>query len=119
MNRFWTISMRVTTREVTLLVRDEEIGDLLKARLPLSPKHPRALLTLLEGLALWRGRPLRVVLSATGPSIPWLGSDLFGDDLWPGESPLVTFAVVHRGRRRRLEGLGNFRAVRRVAEDEL
>jgi hypothetical protein len=119
MNRFWTSSLRVTPREVTLLVRDEEMGDLLKARLPLAPKHPRALLTLLEGVALWRGRPMRVALSAPGPSVPWLGSDLFGDELWPGESQLVSFAVAHPGRRRRLEGLGDFRAVRRIPEDEL
>src|SRR5262245_27218623 len=85
MIRVWTSSLRVTPREVDLLVQDEEMGDLVKARLPLAPRHPRALLTLLEGVALWRGQPLRVVLSAGGPSVPWLGSDLFGDELWPGE----------------------------------
>ena len=114
----WTSSLRVTSREVSLLIQDAEIGDLLKARLPLGPRHPRALLTLLEGIALWRGRPMRVVLSAADPSVPFLGSDLFGDELWPGESQLVSFAVAHPGRRRRLAGLGDFRAVRRGRHDE-
>ena len=36
---------------------------------------------------------------------------LFGDELWPGESPLVRFEFVHRVRRPvRLGGLGDFRA---------
>jgi hypothetical protein len=118
MIRVWTSSLRVTTREVSLLVQDDDVGDVIKARLPLAPRHPRALLTLLEGVALWRGQPLRVVLSASGPSVPWLGSDLFGDEMWPGESPLVTFSVAHPGRRRRLEGLGDFRPLRRVARGE-
>jgi hypothetical protein len=113
----WTSSLRVTTAEVTLLVKDHETGDRLKARLPLRPRHPRALLTLLEGVALWQGQGLRVVLSAAGPSAPWHGSDLFGDELWPGESQLVSFAIAHRGRRRRLVGVGDFRALRHEALD--
>jgi len=118
MIRAWTSSLRVTRREVTLLVQDEESGDLLKARLPLAPCHPRAMLTLLEGIALWRGKPLQVVLSAGESSVSWLGSDLFGDELWPGESPLVSFTVAHRGRRRRLDGIGDFRALRRAPRGE-
>lgn len=38
----WTSSLRVSPREASLLIEDEERGDLLKARLPLSPRHPRA-----------------------------------------------------------------------------
>lgn len=113
MNRAWTGSLRVTAREASLLVRDEEQGDLLKARLPMAPRHPRALLTLVEGLALWRGEPMLIVLSATDPSAPWLGSDLFGDELWPGESPLVRFTLAVPVPRRRLPGVGDFRALRR------
>jgi hypothetical protein len=109
----WTSSLRVTRSEVTLLIEDEERGDLLKARLPHAPRHPRALLTLLEGAALWHGQPMRVVLSADDSSMPWVGSGLFGDELWPGESPLVTFHIAAHGSRKRLSGLGDFRAVRR------
>lgn len=113
MIRAWTGSLRVTTRQVSLLIEDEEEGDLMKARLPLSPGHPRALLTLLEGMALWRGQPMHVVLSAAEASGSYLGSGLFGDELWPGESPLVRFSVAVPGSRRRLPGLGDFRALRR------
>jgi hypothetical protein len=109
----WTSSLRVTRSEVTLLIEDDERGDLLKARLPHAPRHPRALLTLLEGAALWHGQPMRVVLSADDTSMPWVGSGLFGDELWPGESPLVTFHIAAHGSRKRLSGLGDFRAVRR------
>jgi hypothetical protein len=106
-------SLRVNAREASLLLEDEEAGDLLKARLPMPPRHPRALLTMLEGVALWRGQPMRVALSVTDGSIPWLGSGLFGDELWPGESQLVSFAVVAPGSRKLLTGLGDFRAQRR------
>jgi hypothetical protein len=69
-------------------------------------------LTLLEGLSLWQGRPLGVVISAGDDSPPSIGSGLFGDELWPGESQLVQFNVALRGCRKRLEGLGDFRALR-------
>jgi hypothetical protein len=112
----WMGTVRVTTREVKLLVYDPQEGDLLKARLPPGAQHPRALLTLLEGLALWRGRPLRVVVSATsaGDGRPcWCDSGLFGDELWPAESQLVRYDLGGRANRpRRLAGLGDFRPLR-------
>ena len=73
------------------------------------PPHPRALLTLLEGAALWSGHPLSVALSAADASTCWLGSGLFGDELWPGESPLVRFTVAVPACRKRLSGLGDFK----------
>lgn len=112
MLRPWRTTLRSLPTEAQLLVSDPEHGDVLKARLPMNPRHPRALLTLLEGLSLWQGRPLGVVLSADDASPPWIGSDLFGDELWPGESPLVQFNVALRGRPKRLAGLGDFRALR-------
>jgi hypothetical protein len=109
----WKTVLRVTRREALLLVTSES-SDLLKARLPLSPSHPRALVTLLEGLALWGGQPLPVVVSATESSEDWLGSGLFGDELLPVESQLVQFRVVAPGcRARRLRGVADFRALRR------
>ena len=39
---------------------------LLKARLPHSPHHPRAVLTLAEALTLWTNRPCRVAVAAVG-----------------------------------------------------
>lgn len=114
MMRDWKPVLRVSRDHVMLLVTSET-GDLLKARLPLSPRHPRALLTLLEGLALWRGEPLSVAVSA-GESSDWLGWGLFGDDLFPAESQLVQFHVAPLGcRGRRLRGVADFRVLRRSA----
>ena len=39
---------------------------LLKARLPHSPHHPRAVLTLAEALTLWTGPPCRVAIAVVG-----------------------------------------------------
>jgi len=115
MLRSWQCSLRVTQHQTKLLLSASE-GDLLKARLDSHPCHPRALLTLLEGLSLWCGEPLRVALSADERFRALLPSTLFGDELWPGESPLVRFDIVHPVRRRaRLEGLGDFRASRKGA----
>ena len=115
----WTTTLRTSTHAVTILVTAEDAGDLLKARLPATPKHPRALLTFLEGLALWRGEPLRAVISAASTSPSWIGSGLFGDELWPGESPLVRFTVGNPGyRKARLRGLGDFRPLRSAARAE-
>lgn len=113
MLRSWRCSLRVTHRQATLLVSGPN-GDLLKARLDTMPCHPRALLTLLEGLSLWCGQPLCVALTVGERSPALLPSTLFGDELWPGESALVRFEIVHRDRRPvRLAGLGDFRAERR------
>ena len=39
---------------------------LLKARLPHSPQHPRAVVTLAEALTLWTHRPCRVAVAVVG-----------------------------------------------------
>jgi hypothetical protein len=114
MLRSWRSTLRVTRHETRLLVTRPE-GDLLKARLDTRPCHPRALLTMLEGISLWSGEPLRVALSADDDFRDSCGSMLFGDELWPAESQLVRFEAVHHDcPGRRLEGLGDFHAVRRV-----
>jgi hypothetical protein len=95
-----------------MLVTEPPKTDVLKAHLEPNPQHPRALLTVLEGLALWNGRPLLTVISAAGSFDGFSTGTLFGDELWPGESPLVRFESVARGSRRDLRGLGDFRALR-------
>ena len=112
MIRPWRCALRVTASDARLRVSDPELGDVLQARLPMPPRHPRALLTLLEGIALFAGEPISVAVSAGSPSAPWLGSGLFGDELWPAASPLVTFVVEHRGHPRRLAGLRDLRTRR-------
>lgn len=115
MLRSWHCTLHVTQHRAQLLVSAPE-GDVLKARLDTRPCHPRALLTLLEGVSLWNGEPLSVALSAGADCRASLPSMLFGDELWPAESPLVRFDVVQPVRRRaHLAGLGDFRALRRCA----
>lgn len=82
---------------------------LLKARLSVRPAHPRALLTVLEGLALWTGRQIPAVLAVGGPS----GSSIEGllPDGLSWDSPLVRIHLVdrRRPRRSRLDGVGDLR----------
>jgi hypothetical protein len=95
-----------------MLVTEPPKTDVLKAHLEPSPQHPRALLTMLEGLALWNGRPLVTVISAARSFDGLSTGTLFGDELRPGESQLVQFESAARGCRRQLRGLGDFRAFR-------
>ena len=112
----WPTTLRIGDNELKLLVTSPHGDDLLKARLPIRPLHPRALLSLLEGVALWSGEPVLAVISAGGRRNDGLGSDAWGDALWPPESPLVhfDFATPPSRARRRLVGVGDFRDVRLV-----
>ena len=108
----WKCVVRPGPRDVQMLVTEPPKMDVLKARLSPNPLHPRALLTLLEGLALWNGRPLITVVSAASLLDGCLTGTPFGDELWPGESQLVRFESAARGCRQVLRGLGEFRALR-------
>jgi hypothetical protein len=112
----WSTTLRIVGNEMKLLVTSPLGDDLLKARLPIRPLHPRALLTLLEGVALWSGEPVRAVMTAGAHHDDRAGSDAWGDDLWPFESPLVRFDFARSPSRtrRRLVGVGDFRDVRLV-----
>jgi hypothetical protein len=99
---------------------------ILKARLESKPRHPRALATLLEALALWQGVEARGVL-AVGEEEPWCDMDHFqvlgnyhvGHGAF-GQTPLYRLDTVDRLRRpprRRsspIEGMGDFRDVRQL-----
>lgn len=110
----WPTTLRIGT-DLKLLVTSPEGDDLVKARLPIRPPHPRALLTMLEGIALFSGEPLYAVISAGAHRDDWLESEQWCEDLWPAESPLVHFDFDLPAPRapRRLRGVGDFRAVRR------
>jgi hypothetical protein len=101
----------------TRILIQETQQTVLKARLPESPAHPRALETLAEGIALWCGRPLYVALGVAASDAlcvlpPWHATvDVLT------RTPLVTiepvidsprppWRVADRGE------LGNFRDVR-------
>jgi hypothetical protein len=57
----WPTTIRIGAEDLKLLVTSPRGDDQIKARLPLRPPHPRALLTLLKGVALFSGEPLYVV----------------------------------------------------------
>jgi hypothetical protein len=111
----WKTTLEVLPKAVRLLVTDAKGNDLVKAHLPNDPGHPRALLTALEGLALWCGEPLSVVICADIPVSHSLGLGSFTDldDGWPEETALVHFLWACDARRgRRIRGLGDFRRLR-------
>jgi len=95
--------------------------DLLQAILgPIRTAHPRAVATLLEGLALWHQRPLSVVLAAddTDDGTALGLCDALGDGRTLHYEVGLAFPDrVARGRRRRreLRGLGSFRDMRELA----
>ena len=97
----WPTTLRIGVKELKLRVTSPHGDDLLRARMPVLSSHPRALLTLLEGVALWSGEPLHAAISASAQRDDWLCSEPWGDAFWPPESPLVhfDFAIPPRVRR--------------------
>ena len=93
----------------TRILATDDGDDCLKAVLPSSPVHPRALHTLLEGLALWHGRPVHAVLLADGPSGTSRVDTLFGGGLWPHDLASVRFEIRHPRKHDRIRGPGDFR----------
>lgn len=93
---------------------------LLKARLRSQPRHPRALSTLLEAIALWQGIPVRAAL-AVGEEEPWCDTGLYlvGNE-GTGFAPLYTIELVERmprlkRRRGTIAGMGDFRDLRQMS----
>lgn len=112
--QLWKTTIRVTPTLVKLLLTEPMGHDVLRAGLPRHPSHPRALLTLLEGLALWAGRPLCAAISVAASARHECEWDLLGDTPWPTESALVRVEFLGAARPIRLRGLGSFRDVYRV-----
>lgn len=113
-----------TTRVIAMAGPNET---LLKAQLARDPKHPRALPTLLEAIALWQGLPVRAALCADGVG-PSYDSTLcreasFDLDNFDDGGPLYSLVWVpagaHRKRRHRLHGLGNFQDLERLVISEV
>jgi len=101
------------------LLLTEGPDDILKARLPLHVGHPRALLTCLEGLALWCGARLTAVIAADDPGC-WCptcvgrrpGSGLFES------SALVEFVIAVPDRVGHRSRVWAFARLRRLASWE-
>ncbi len=88
-------------------------GDVLKAKLPHRSEHPRALVTVLEGLAMWQGGPARgcTFCGRQGAGLHRLGFP--SADLGGRRSPLVDFSTrMHGHARGRIHGVGDFRQLR-------
>ncbi len=99
------------SRETTRLLLTDWEGEVLRAALPRVPRDPRAAPTLLEGLALWLGRPLSVVLFAVDmdvSSVPGLSGD-FAEGV-----ATVHYEVEVVDPARRPRGLGPFRDLRQL-----
>lgn len=98
-------------------------GDtILKAQLAGDPKHPRALATLLEAIALWQGQPVRAALCADARGLSCGSSiyrEAFSDDGGALYSVVWVPAGVRRRRRHRLDGLGNFRDLEQLVVSEV
>lgn len=95
---------------------------ILKAQLARDPKHPRALATLLEAVALWQGQPVRAALCADGGGLSCdsnLCREAFLDDGGALYSVLWVPAGAHRQRRHRIRGVGNFRDLERLLISEV
>ncbi|MFN2428204.1 MAG: hypothetical protein ABR587_17350 [Candidatus Binatia bacterium] len=110
----WKVLLELTPAVVRLLVSDAQ-GDILKAQLPSRPDHCRALMFMLEALALWHGRPLSVAVSVDYPVDHSFGMGPFGDD-WPDASALVRFEFIGASSPAgsRISGIGDFEVVRRM-----
>jgi hypothetical protein len=109
------VALEVTAKTIRLLV-SEPAGEILKAEFRTYPNHPRALLWILEGLALWSGERLYVAIHAEHPVDHSLGLGTFGGDEWPEANALIEFVFIETDgrRRRKLSGVGDFRRLRRV-----
>ena len=90
-------------RRIDLDVRGRDQIAIVQAHFAGFPDHPRALLTMLEGLALWQGAPLGVAISADAPVSDSLGLGAFGGERWPAESALVHFHWCSQEDQRRAE----------------
>lgn len=113
----WKTIMLVEPLALKLLVKDAQGQDLLKAQLPLPPAHPRAVVTLLEGLALWSRPPLSTVIAVDDAVTPGQGDAIFGEALWPDFGPLVQLDLIDPERgTERLTGVGDFGPLRRLLQ---
>lgn len=107
------------TRVVAMTSPSEPI---LKARLAGDPRHPRALGTLLEAVALWQGQPVRAALCAGEQGLS-CDSNLCREAFVADGGALYSVVWVPGGatRRRRsgLDGLGDFRDLERLVISEV
>ncbi len=116
MNTPWKITVHPRTWTTKLLLTGPQGDDLMKASLPTPQSHPRALLTLLEGLALWSGVPLDAAICVGDASGPLPDAASFGSPYPTEGSALVRVELVNDDllAPRRLTGVGDFSRIRQI-----
>lgn len=123
MSTIWA-AIDVSRQGSRILVTDAGREPILKARMTRRPNHPRALGTLLEGLALWENRPVRAALvvgdqAGYGSSLfPECVGDILGNPLYTIEV-VASASQVHQRHRDRIEGLGRFNDLKRFLGREV
>jgi hypothetical protein len=85
----WTAFCRVHRQHIRISVSQPCGLEVLQARLPLPPAHPRAVLELLESLARHCGHSLDAVISAASRSETFFDERYAADALQLGPSALV------------------------------
>jgi hypothetical protein len=85
----WHAMLEAKGETIWLWVSNSLGQDVLRAALPRAAAHPRALLSILEGLALYSGRRLYAVGGADCRFGNW--GDICGDDPWLEDTALVVF----------------------------
>lgn len=109
---------REKSPRISLSVSSSRQRPIVRARFTGYPDHPRALLCILEGLALWSGAVLDVAISADAPVCTSLGLGAFGGERWPTESALVRFAWVSGEDQFRAEtGIDHWHSAQRGDDD--
>jgi hypothetical protein len=116
------IAIHPNATETRVLATTKGTRPLLKARLATRPKHPRALPTLLEAIALWQGEKAHAVLLADDRAST-CGTNLFTDCFAVVEpTPLFQLGIVgginRPGPRDTLCGLGPFADLQRLLLEE-
>lgn len=119
-----TIVVLSPERMQTRLLMTRPDRDLLKAVLPpLTMAHPRAVMTLLEGLSLWTQQRLFVALAVDEEGRSFAEAEGLCDALGYGTTSVhfEVGVVPRRSRRRgqRLPGVGDFRDLRGLTKGEL
>jgi hypothetical protein len=109
--------------ETRVLATAQGQQTLLKAKLSVSAKHPRALPSLLEAIALWEGQKVHAALVADEKANT-CGTNLFTDCFAVVEpTPLYHLAIVGgitpRRRHDTIRGLGQFSDLYRLLVEEV
>ena len=112
------MTIEPTSSETRLMLSAPQIGTALKARLPVTPSHSRAVITLLEAIALWYGQPLRAVVDADASDVrrhPEQWAMFLGDA--PSVAVHVEWVAVPGPRRKDpfLASMGEMSHARRLA----